>query len=187
MDVRGTEKMEQYLGEMLPPERGNLPFWARMPLLAARYSRRARQHRLSKLLDLSTPSTEDGSDETDDDESKERRARRSLFILLRSMADNPDFEGVSSMLAAAKRDAKEGNVSSEEMLKRTPDLETPNYEVLTSRKGGFQVRRYEQFSVCSVTMNKLKSSGSDKESASKLSNPQLSGALAGYLFGKNEE
>mmetsp|Transcript_22126 Transcript_22126/g.45249 ORF Transcript_22126/g.45249 Transcript_22126/m.45249 type:complete len:104 (+) Transcript_22126:510-821(+) len=35
-------------------------------------------------------------------------------------------------------------------------------------------------------------SGSDKESAAKLSNPQLSGAtsfgaLAGYLFGKNEQ
>jgi len=78
------------------------------------------------------------------------------------------------------------------MLKRTPDLETPKYEVLASKKGGFEVRRYEKFSVCSVTMNELKSSGSDKESAKKLSNPQLSGAtsfgaLAGYLFGKNED
>ena len=41
-------------------------------------------------------------------------------------------------------------------------------------------------------MNELKQSGSDKESAKTLSNPQLSGAssfgaLAGYLFGKNEE
>lgn len=191
-EVRGTDTMEQYLGEMLPPEKSSLPLWSRMPL--ARYSRRARQLRLRKLLDLSTPTTssDDETDEKDDDESRKRRARRSLFILLRSMADNPEFKGVSSMLAMAKKDAKEGSVSSEEMLKRTPDLETPNYEVLASKKGGFEVRRYEKFSVCSVTMSELKPSGSDKESASKLSNPQLSGAtsfgaLAGYLFGKNQE
>jgi len=177
---------------MLPPEKNSLPLWARMPL--TRYSRRARQLRLSKMLELSTPATssDDESDVKDDEESKKGRARRSLFILLRSMADSPDFKGVSSMLAMAKKDAKDGNLSPEEMLKRTPDLETPNYEVLASKKGGLEVRRYEKFSICSVTMNELKKSGSDKESASKLSNPQLSGAtgfgaLAGYLFGKNEE
>ncbi|KAL7542338.1 hypothetical protein ACHAXR_011678 [Thalassiosira sp. AJA248-18] len=186
-EVRGTVKMEQYLGDMLPPEEDSLPLWARMPL--TRYSRRSRQLRLRKLLEMSTPTTDS---EEDDEESKKRRARNSLFILLRSMANSPDFKGVSSMLAMAKKDAKVGNISSEDMLKRTPDLETPQYEVLLSKKGGFEVRRYEQFSVCSVTMNELKASGSDKESASKLSNPQLSGAtsfgaLAGYLFGKNEE
>jgi len=81
------------------------------------------------------------------------------------------------------------------MLKRTPsDLETPKYRVLASRKNGLEIRRNEQFSVCSVTMKELSgnTSGSDKESAAKLSNPQLSGAtsfgaLAGYLFGKNEQ
>eukprot|EP00581_Thalassiosira_minuscula_P018960 CAMPEP_0183722008 /NCGR_PEP_ID=MMETSP0737-20130205/14088_1 /TAXON_ID=385413 /ORGANISM="Thalassiosira miniscula, Strain CCMP1093" /LENGTH=365 /DNA_ID=CAMNT_0025952093 /DNA_START=187 /DNA_END=1284 /DNA_ORIENTATION=+ len=193
MEVRGTETMEDYLGEMLPPQRSDLPLWARMPLLA-RFSRRARQLRLSKLLELSTPSTDGDQEEKEEDGvSTKRRARRSLFVLLRTMANNPDYTGVSSMLAMAKRDAKD-NVSSEEMLKRTPDLETPNYEVLKSKKGGFEVRRYDKFSVCSVTMNELKNSSgsSDKESASKLSNPQLSGAtsfgaLAGYLFGKNEE
>ena len=71
-------------------------------------------------------------------------------------------------------------------------METPEYEVLLSKKGGFEVRRYEKFSVCTVAMNDLKQTGSDKDSASRLTNPQLSGAtsfgaLAGYLFGKNEE
>jgi len=189
MEVRGTEKMEKYLGEMLPQEKSNLPLWARLPL--ARYSRRARQLRLSKLLELSTPSA--SSDEKDDEESKMRRTRNSLLILLRNMANpDSDFKGISSMLTMAKKDAKVGNVSSEEMLKRTPDLETPKYEVLDSKKGGFEVRRYAKFSVCSVTMNELKPSGSDEESVSKLAMPQLSGAtsfgaLAGYLFGKNDQ
>ena len=188
MEVRGTDKMDQYLGDMLPPE--NIPFWARLPL--TKYSKRARQLRLSRLLELSIPATSN-DEEKDTDESKLRRSRNSLFILIRSMANNPEFSGISSMLSMAKRDAKVGNVSSEEMLKRTPNLETPKYEVLKSTQGGYEVRRYEKFSVCSVTMNEIKPSGSDKESASKvLSNPQLSGAtsfgaLAGYLFGKNEE
>lgn len=186
MEVRGTDKMEEYLGDMLPPSR--TPFWAKIPV-TPKFSRRARQYRLQKLLDISTPSTDS---EEDDEQSRKRRARSSLFILLRSMASAQDFKGVSSMLTLAKKDAKADNISSEDMLKRTPDLETPNYEVLSSKKGGFEVRRYEKFSVCSVTMNELKSTGSDKESATKLSNPQLSGAssfgaLAGYLFGKNEE
>ena len=190
MEVRGTDKFEEYLGEMLPPERNKLPWWTRMPL--TRYSRRARQLRLSELLKLSTPvtSSEGESAQDEPEEVKNRRARRSLFILLQSMASNPESD-VSSMLAFAKKDLKVETLSAEEMLKRTPDLETPKYEVLASKKG-FEVRRYEKFSVCSVTMNEIKSSGSDEESASKLSNPQLSGAtsfgaLAGYLFGKNED
>jgi hypothetical protein len=186
MGVRGTDKFEEYLGEMLPPERNKLPWWTRMPL--TRYSRRARQLRLSELLKLSTPVT--SSEGVEPEEVKNRRARRSLFILLQSMASNPGSD-VSSMLAFAKKDLKVDTLSAEEMLKRTPDLETPKYEVLASKKG-FEVRRYEKFSVCSVTMNEIRSSGSDKESVSKLSNPQLSGAtsfgaLAGYLFGKNED
>jgi hypothetical protein len=95
-------------------------------------------------------------------------------------------------LSLARKDAKNEHISSEEMLKRTPDLETPKYEVLASETGGVEVRRYARFSVCSVTMNEVMASGSDKESAAKLTNPQLSGAtsfgaLAGYLFGKNEQ
>lgn len=192
MEVRGTDKMEQYLGEMLPPEQDRFPLWARMPL--TRYSRRARALRLRKLLELSTPtaSSESEFDEKDDGEARKRRTRNALFILLRNIADNPEFTGVSPLLSMARKDAKNEHISSEEMLKRTPDLETPKYEVLAAEKGGLEVRRYERFAVCSVTMEEVKKSGSDKESASRLANPQLTGAtsfgaLAGYLFGKNEE
>lgn len=193
MEVRGTDKMEQYLRDMLPPEKSRLPFWTRLPL--TRFSRRARQLRLSRLLELSTPAV-DSDDATgarnsiqDDEESKNRRARQALFVLLRNIANDPDgFKGISELLATAKKN----DVSSEEMLKRTPDLETPKYNVLFSDQKGYEVRRYDAFSVCSVRMGELKASGSDRESAAKLSNPQLSGAssfgaLAGYLFGKNEE
>jgi hypothetical protein len=189
-DVRGTETMEQYLNDIMPPELNSLPLWTRLPL--TKCSRRARQLRLRKLLELSTPSPENASD--DDEESMKRRGRRTLFVILRNIAESPDnFKGISKLLAEAKKDAANVVIMSpSELSKRTPDLETPKYEVLKSSTNGLEIRRYEQFSVCSVTMKDLNSdSGSDKESVSKLSNPQLSGAtsfgaLAGYLFGKNQ-
>ena len=189
--VRGTEKMDEYIKEMLPSSK-NLSWWTRLPGLT-RYSRRARQRRLLDLLELSTPTpSSESTVENDTDENKDRRTRRSLFILLQNMANNPESGDISSMLTLAKKDAKVGTLSPEEMIKRTPPgLETPKYEVLSTKKG-FEVRQYEKFSVCSVTMNDIKSSGSDNESATKLTNPQLPGAssfgaLAGYLFGKNGE
>jgi len=198
MNVRGTEQMEQYLTEMMPPEKSSIPLWARLPL--TNFSRRARQLRLRKVLEISTPVVDGNDDDKnefqDDNESKSRRARRSLFILIGDMATTNEENGtmnISKMLVIARKDAKDENVSFEDMLQRTPDLETPNYEVLKTSSKGFEVRRYEKFSVCSVTMKDLKSpESSDKESVAKLSNPQLSGAttfgaLAGYLFGKNEE
>lgn len=51
--VRGTEKMDEYIKEMLPSSK-NLSWWTRLPGLT-RYSRRARQRRLLDLLELSTP------------------------------------------------------------------------------------------------------------------------------------
>eukprot|EP00956_Cyclotella_meneghiniana_P007839 scaffold10444_cov71-Cyclotella_meneghiniana.AAC.13 len=191
-EVRGTETMEQYLNDMMPPELDNFPIWARLPLLSG-YSRRARQLRLRKLLDLSTPAPDSPSE--DDAASKKRRGRRALFVLLRNISENPDnYRGVRALLSEVKRDAANVVIMSpNELSKRTPDLETPKYEVVKSSLNGIEVRKYEQFSVCSVTMKDLNSkSGSDKESASKLSNPQLSGAtsfgaLAGYLFGKNQD
>ncbi len=206
--------MDTYLNDILPPPKEHFPLWTRLPL--TKFSRRARQLRLRKLLDLSTPAIEndDVDDATtnkgsstrqsrqvaevnDDEESRNRRARRALFVLLRTMSNNSEYKGISEMLTAAQRDAKVGNIiSAEEMRKRTPsELETPKYRVLATRKNGLEIRRYEQFSVCSVTMKELSSNttgGSDKESVARLSNPQLSGAtsfgaLAGYLFGKNKE
>ena len=195
MQVRGTPQMEDCLQEMLPQD-SSYPIWTKLPLVS-RISRRARQRKLNKLLELSTPESSEGEDVQDTEESKLRRKRSALSVLIRTIANNSNESSnnnISYLLSMAKKDAKVGCLSTEEeLLKRTPDgLETPKYEILSSKKGGYQIRRYEQFSVCSVTMNEIKQSGSDKESATKLSNPQLSGAtsfgaLAGYLFGKNEE
>jgi len=172
MEVRGSPKMEEYLKDMLPQD--SYPIWTKLPLV----------------------SNIEGEDAQDTEESKQRRKRSALSVLIRTIANNNESSNnnISYLLSTAKKDAKVGYLTTEEeLLKRTPDgLETPKYDILSSKKGGYQIRRYEQFSVCSVTMNEIKSSGSDKESATKLSNPQLSGAtsfgaLAGYLFGKNEE
>ncbi|KAL7519587.1 hypothetical protein ACHAWX_004346 [Stephanocyclus meneghinianus] len=190
--VRGTDTMEQYLNDMMPPQLQSFPLWTRLPL-ATRYSRRARQFRLRRLIELSTPSPDNPDD--DDASSKSRRERRTLFVLLRNIAENPEngYRGISDLLQQATRDAANAVIlSSAELLKRTPDLETPQYTVLKTRSNGLEIRQYEPFAVCSVTMKDLNSnSGSDKDSASRLSNPQLSGAksfgaLAGYLFGENQ-
>jgi hypothetical protein len=142
-EVRGTDTMDQYLSEMMPSNK--IPIWARLPL--SRYSRRARQLRLMKLLELSTPVPDNASD--DDEDSKKRRERRALFVLLRNIADNPDnYYGIKALLAEVKRDAKTAVIiSSNELQKRTPDLETPKYEVLKTAQSGLEIRRYEQFSV----------------------------------------
>mmetsp|Transcript_36627 Transcript_36627/g.87419 ORF Transcript_36627/g.87419 Transcript_36627/m.87419 type:complete len:446 (+) Transcript_36627:83-1420(+) len=181
---RETTSYDQYLDSMLDEQ---APFWTRLPL--AKISRRARQRRLCELLDMTTPMDADGGKE--DVDSRLKRRRRALFILLRNISTSSDYEGISKLLLAAKKDAK-SNMSQEEMLRRTPDLETPTYEVLSRGKDGLEIRHYLRFSVASVKMGELKSTGSDQESIQKISNPQLAGAssfgaLAGYLFGKNQD
>lgn len=188
------------------------PFWwnngrrGRMSMIGMTFfSRRARQYKLNQVLKWSTPDADD--DDDDDEESKRRRLRRALFLLLRSMPSNDNDNekkskknnsGISKMYKMAQRDAKRSNIitSTKDLWKRTPaNLETPIYDVLESNKAlGFQIRRYQPFSVCSVTLSDLKNkqSKSDQESIQQLSNPQLSGAssfgaLAGYLFGKNQQ
>lgn len=133
-------------------------------------------------------------------QSMKRRTRRALFILLRNLASEEADDtfrdaGITQLKRIAYKDAKldQKAVSAEDMLKRTPQgLETPQYEVLASLPNkGIEVRRYNKFAVCSVTMGDLNTQTQQKQAA-KLSNPQLSGAtsfgaLAGYLFGKNQE
>merc|ERR1711871_74392 len=74
---------------------------------------------------------------------------------------------------------KKRKISIDEMVRCTPqDLETPEYEVIDEREGvtnNWEVRRYKEFSVCSVSMNKTREGGESFNS------------LAGYIFGKNEE
>jgi hypothetical protein len=91
-------------------------------------------------------------------------------------------------IQASKEDA-------ESLRGRLPEgLETPNYEIIANRDSGrrhVEIRHYEPYSVCAVAMNKPRPAESIKTDA-KLQMPEMSGAssfgaLAGYLFGKNDK
>ncbi len=186
-----------------------LPFWTKFRF-TARISKRGRIASLRRVLDLSTPTVEETQDLGDDEDAKKRRRRRALLVLLRTLASsrNDDVEegdkstssSSSTMLnpiykveKAAKKDMKTSASAKDMESRLPPGLETPKYDVIVKRpllEGGYEVRNYEAFSVCSVPMSKPRP---DVESTDqKVKNPQLSGAssfgaLAGYLFGKNEE
>ncbi len=186
----------------------DLPWWTKMRF-TARFSRRARIASLRRVLDLSTPTVEETESLGDDIDAKKRRRRRALVVLLRSLVGtsvDDDEEGdkaikvkkngkntIYKIEKAARKDMMK-NISTKDMESRLPPgLETPKYDVIVKRpydKGGYEVRRYDAFSVCTVPMMKPRL---DVETTDeKVKNPNLSGAssfgaLAGYLFGKNED
>jgi hypothetical protein len=190
-----TEALDKLLGQAgLGPAAVALPAWSGIRVLC-RYSRRARQASLRRVLDMSTPAPEAG--DPDDEESRLRRMRRALFVLLRSLytsavddanANNRNgAPAIRKVEKAARKDIKSKQISSDDLVNRMPEgLETPRYDVVVQRNR-FEIRQYEPFSVCSVEMNNRPRPKTD----AKLTNPQLSGAssfgaLAGYLFGKND-
>ena len=191
----------------------SLPWWTKFRV-TARISKRSRIASLRRVLDLSTPSVEETNDLGDDVDAKIRRRRRALLVLLRSLAaTNVDDEDggdkatigkrrknnntIYKIEKAAKKDVMRSTSSKDMESRLPPGLETPKYEVIvrrptTSGNGGqYEVRQYEAFSVCSVPMMKPRPNDLDRTDQ-KVRNPQLSGAssfgaLAGYLFGKNED
>ena len=170
---------------------GPAPAWAR-PRRLARFSRRSRLASLRRVLDLSTPEAE-GEDD-DDAEAAARRRRRALSVLLRTLAAE-DGPSISSVEKSARRDAGDRAPADDMADRLPPGLETPRYDVLASGGsaggGGYEIRRYDAFAVCTVPMNRPRPTDPSKTDAI-LGNPQLSGAssfgaLAGYLFGKNDK
>lgn len=201
--------IESFVNDLLDNIDGvKLPFWSRLRPLT-RFSKRARKASFKRVLDLSTPTDDEKESIGDDKDADKRRRRRSLVVLLRALAqldDDDESEGdkptiqasskkgvaIVQLEKAAKREAKM-SVLTEGMDERLPPgLETPNYELIVRRSSaGYEIRKYDTFSVCSVSMSKPRGEAAAKTDA-KVSNPQLSGAssfgaLAGYLFGKNEE
>lgn len=164
-----------------------------------RFSCRARRASLGRVLQLSMPVAETQESVGNDEEADQQRRRRSLVVLLRALADDDMKEANSSgafrmpaiarLEKAARREAKD-RVSVEDMAQRLPEgLETPDYSVI-ARRPGYEIRNYKPFSVCSVAMNKPRPNDISKTDAK--TNPQLAGAssfgaLAGYLFGKNQQ
>jgi len=189
-----------------------------MPLVRlrplARFSRRARRASLRRVLRLSTPTMDDADDQEDPEAALGSR-KRALTILLRTLAtpeegndggsapSNSNFARrlkrkqfaqvprIVSIERVARREAKAGATMEDMDSRLPPGLETPKYEVLARRGNGYEVRRYDGYSLCTVSMNAARPSDSTRTDA-KISNPQLAGAssfgaLAGYLFGKNDK
>ncbi len=172
-----------------------MPIWTKIRI-TSKISRRARRVALRRLLDISTPSA---PDDNDTDEAKQGRRRRALVVALRSLMPSEDGDemtkgkdaspSIYTVEKAARKDLKT-KISTEDMKSRIPPgLETPKYDVIVKRNK-YEVREYESFSVCSVPMAKPRPDASSTDR--KVSQPQLAGAssfgaLAGYLFGKNEE
>jgi len=201
----GQEATTELLNGLLQngPDADSLPFWTRIKTLA-RFSKRARLASLSRVLDYTTPppSTED-AEKPDTSEDLQRRRRRALVTILQSLTSDYDLAKADNTKKSRpairileKKSRQEQQTSrkndGEDLTSRRPDgLETPRYDVLETKANTFEVRRYEDYAVCSVSMNKPRPKDSSKTDAS-VADPSAGGAkafgaLAGYLFGKNQE
>jgi len=166
----------------------SLPFWTRFKVFT-RFSKRARLASLNRVLDMSTP-VEDSESKDDDTDAKKRRRKRAFLLLLRSLAEEGEektFRITSTpTILKLEKLAKSSSKNSDIETRVPQGLETPKYEVLKHLKN-CEIRRYSNYSVCTVDMTRPANSTTD----AKISNPQLPGAssfgaLAGYIFGKND-
>ena len=140
--------------------------WAMIQWPVPLPSYRAKLGSLNRMLDQLL---KDGMDEN---VRREGVRARSLALLIRQLET---CKGVRALEKEAQKAKTEESMA--EMLKRTPPgLETPKYEVV-SEKGTWEVRKYEDFSVCSFNM----------QSAPEKSGFGAFNALAGYIFGGNQE
>lgn len=197
-DGTSRETIDAFLDEILRkgPD-SNLPIWARSKRLA-RFSRRARMASLRRTLDRTTPPLSENEEGADDSKQVAQRRRRALLALLRSLSIESD-DGYSSkepcIVRLERRAIKAEKDDATNLRNRLPDgLETPKYDVVApSISGGknVEIRHYKPYSVCAVSMNKPRPTESTKTDA-KIQMPEMSGAssfgaLAGYLFGKNDQ
>jgi len=194
------------------------PLWRR-PL--ARFSQRARLASLRRVLELITPPPSSSDDnEIESAEDTLRRRRRALLLVLRTLSqDDPAAEtGASSEPSSrrrrqppairqleirAAREQQQRSGGLDDLLARRPaGLETPRYTVVddqpatskSRRRGGggyYEIRRYEPYSVATVSMEKLQQRDVDPQMDAAVREPakggfRAFGALAGYLFGKNQ-
>lgn len=208
--------VDEVLAELLaqgPDRRRRFSLWSAV-FLRPRYSQRARLARLARTLDLTTPPPAqqgDGDDGNDTAESQGRRRQRALLSLLRTLAQPAEAGGfvlpkndtgskIPAICIVEKRAAAELKAASVESLvsRRPTDLETPAYAVLqqlrrrAGENGGVEIRRYEPYAVCTVSMNQSwQQRPVDLRTDAALAEPakggvKAFGALAGYLFGKND-
>lgn len=191
---KSQEAVEIWLNNLLAlgPD-SCLPFWTKSKRLA-RFSRRARMASLKRTLDLSTPATD--SDEEQSEERQLFRRRRALVALLKSLsAEEVSQEKAAAIVTLERKATQASKEEALDMKQRMPEgLETPDYDVLGERtfaRRKVEIRHYKPYSVCSVSMNKSRPALSEGTDA-KLQMPEIKGAssfgaLAGYLFGKNDK
>ena len=118
-------------------------------------------------------------------EGEAPRRRRFLLVLLRQLKST---RGVWALERTARqRQARATSMA--EMLARTPEnLETPNYTVISSHEvSGWEVRQYDEFAVCTTARDRDVTADGPKLNSPAM--PAAGGfqALAGYIFGKNEQ
>ena len=206
------EEQEGFLNNLLAlgPD-SQLPFWTVIRPLT-KFSRRARMRSLRRTLNLISPDVDSKNDSI---ESQLQRRRRALVSLLRSLSTeeeeqknetekDDDIDGKKTrrrpaIVTLEKRAIQASKDSASDLTSRRPEgLETPAYDVIASGKDAknrlaksIEIRSYKPYSVCSVSMVKPRPSKVEKTDQ-KLGSPELGGAssfgaLAGYLFGKNDQ
>mmetsp|Transcript_4632 Transcript_4632/g.10143 ORF Transcript_4632/g.10143 Transcript_4632/m.10143 type:complete len:455 (+) Transcript_4632:317-1681(+) len=197
------EEQESFLNTLLAlgPD-ARLPIWTKIRPLA-RFSRRARMRILRRTLDRITPPAADTDKESDTVKSQLQRRRRALVSLLRSLSDEGAARNNNSrcpaIVALETKAIEASKDSATDLTSRRPEgLETPDYDLVESGRDAtnrmaknVEIRRYKPYSVCAVSMAKPRPSDSAKTDQ-KLGAPELKGAssfgaLAGYLFGKNDK
>lgn len=190
------EQQEDFLNRLLAlgPD-ARLPIWTAIRPLT-KFSRRARMRSLRRTLDQITPDVDRKNDSM---ESQLQRRRRALVSLLNSLSTEKESSSRPAIVVLEKRAIQASKDSASDLTLRRPEgLETPEYDVVETGKESdnalaknVEIRLYKPYSVCSVAMNKSRPTESSKTDQ-KLGAPELSGAssfgaLAGYLFGKNDQ
>jgi len=119
--------------------------------------------------------TEGGTVEDEENKVQDSAGQaRALVVVLRQLATASAWE----LEKAAAIAHKETNSTADQWLARTPNLETPEYEVLLrDLQGSFEVRKYAPYSVVQTAGN----------SDSGSSGNQSFFTLAGYIFGKSNQ
>jgi len=195
-DGKSREEINVYLESLLlsgPDNDSSRTFWTRSKRMA-RFSKRARMASLRRTLDITTPPPSSESSEENSDADRSQRRCRAFLTVLRSLADDEfkNSESTVPLIVSLEKKALLSLKDDTNLRKRLPEgLETPDYDLITKKGNNVEFRHYKPYSVCAVTMNKPRPIGSEKTDA-KIVNKEMSGAssfgaLAGYLFGKNEQ
>jgi SOUL heme-binding protein len=164
----------------------------------------------------SNNNSNDGALPQDASGDAQRRRRRALVTLLRTLArpvdsdddddaghddsSRPDRGGGVAILYVERKAVRESKPAGRQQsdvdltLRRPKGLETPQYKVvsvLTHKGTKVEIRSYEPYSVCTVSMAQprpINASATDAQvNDPTTGGARAFGALAGYLFGKNRQ